>query len=255
MTGKHVRIQLLILVLALGGLGASQAGWQDLLKSAQDAVGSTGMSAGSNALGAGLSDGEIGDGLKEALSIGAERAVALLAQSGGFLNDNSVRIPLPGALKTVGRTLRAVGQGRYVDDFETTVNLAAEAAIGQTLDIVKDTVRGMTLQDVRGILTGPDDSATQFLRSNAGERMAAAVLPIVTQATEQAGVTAAYKGLVDQAGGMAGGFLSTSALDVDQYVTEKTLDGLFLKLAAEEKNIRENPLARSTDLLKQVFAR
>jgi hypothetical protein len=122
----------------------------------------------------------------------------------------------------------------------------------------------MTLEDVRGILSGGDDAATRFLRERAGTDLHTAIKPIIARATDQAGATSAYKNLVDQSGsalgGLSGGLSGLlgnsqpASLDLDEYVTEKTLDGLFLKLAAEEKAIRENPLARSTDLLKTVFA-
>jgi len=246
---------------ALTGLsfavGVASAGFDDLFKSAgsllKDAPGvSTGTASA-------LSDAQISAGLKEALSVGAERAVGLLGREGGFLNDGSVRIPLPGALGSAAKGLRAVGQGHYVDEFELAVNRAAEEAVPQTLGIVEDTVRNMTLEDVRGILSGGDDAATRFLRERAGGSLRKAILPIVSNATDSAGATSAYKTLKTQADGMLGGFgslgglVDTGSLDLDGYVTDKTLDGLFLKLAAEEKAIRENPVARTTDLLKTVF--
>ncbi len=239
-------------------VGVANAGLDDLFKSAGELLdkapaGLTGSATSS------LSDSQIGAGLKEALSIGAERAVELLGRAGGFLDDSSVRIPLPGILDTAAKGLRAAGQGQYVEQFETTVNRAAERAIPQTLEIVKETVRNMTLEDVRGILSGGDDAATRFLRERAGGSLAEAIRPIVAQATDSAGATAAYKSLKTQADGMLGGLgslgglVNTESLDLDGYVTEKALDGLFLKLAAEEKAIRENPVARTTDLLKTVF--
>lgn len=242
------------LVLAVG---TAAAGFDDLFKSAGDLLkGTPGLSSGASAS---LSESQISAGLKEALSVGAERAVSLLGREGGFLNDSSVRIPLPGVLGSAAKGLRAVGQGHYVDAFETTVNRAAEEAIPQTLDIVKDTVRTMTLEDVRGILSGGDDAATQFLRERAGGSLREAILPIVSRATDSAGATSAYKSLKTQADGTLGGFgglgglIDTGSLDLDAYVTDKTLDGLFLKLAAEEKAIRQDPVARTTDLLKTVF--
>jgi hypothetical protein len=200
-----------------------------------------------------LTDSEIGGGLKQALSIGAERAIALLGQSGGYLDDPQVRIPLPAALQSAGKVLRGVGYGSLVDEFETTVNRAAEQAVPETVDIVKDTVAGMTLEDVRGILQGGDDAATRFLRDKAGSRLHQAILPIVSRATDQAGATAAYKDLAGQAARSTGGLVSTQSVDLDDYVTEKALDGLFVKLAEEERRIRENPAARSTELLEKVF--
>lgn len=244
---------------ALLAIGSANAAFDDLLKSAGDLLNKSSSNGSGDA--SSLSDSQIGAGLKQALSVGAERAVALLGKNGGFLNDPSVRIPLPGVLETAAKGLRAAGQGEYVDEFETTVNRAAEQAIPKTLDIVKDTVSSMSLQDVRGILTGGDTAATEFLRERAGDSLFESILPIVTDATDKAGATGAYKSLKSRADGMLGGLgslgglVNTESLNLDRYVTEKTLDGLFLKLAAEEKAIRQNPVARTTDLLKTVFGR
>ncbi len=234
------------------GLASSigHAGIGDLLKQADDLLNKHSSSASSSSS---LSDSRINAGLKQALSIGAERAIALLGARGGFLNDKSVRIPLPGMLESVGKGLRAMGQGKYVDQFETTVNRAAEEAIPKTLQIVKETVTNMTLEDVRGILSGGDDAATRFLQKRAGGTLHSIIKPIVARATDNSGATAAYKKLKGKADKTLGGFLNTESVDLDDYVTSKTLDGLFLKLASEEKKIRENPMARTTDLLKQVF--
>lgn len=244
---------------------SANAGLDDLLKSAGGVLEGGGSAIGLGGSADALSNKQINRGLKQALKVGAERAVALLGKTGGYLDDPSVRIPLPGALETVAKTLRSVGQGKYVDEFETTVNRAAEQAIPETLAIVKKTVTGMSLQDVRGILEGGDNAATEYLRKQAGEDLHKAIKPIVERATDKAGATSAYKQLIDQStasvGGMLGGLGNllggdtASSLDLDEYVTGKALDGLFLKLAAEEKAIREDPVARSTDLLKKVFAK
>ena len=240
-------------------LGPANAGFDDMFKSAGDLLkDAPGVSSGGAA--SALSDSQINAGLKEALSVGAGRAVDLLGSQGGFLDDASVRIPLPGMLDSAAKGLRAAGQGQYVDEFETTVNRAAEQAVPQTLDIVQNTVRDMSLQDVRGILEGGDDAATQYLREHAGPQLREAILPIVSSATDSAGATSAYKALKSQADGAIGGFgslgglVDTGSLDLDGYVADKTLDGLFVKLAAEEKAIRENPAARTSDILKTVFS-
>ena len=162
-------------------------------------------------------------------------------------------------LETAAKGLRAAGQGEYVDQFETAVNRAAEQAVPQTLDIVQNTVRNMSLEDARGILSGGDDAATRYLREHAGPQLREAILPLISQATDSAGATSAYKALKGQADGMLGGMgalgglVDTGSLDLDGYVADKTLDGLFLKLAAEEKLIRQDPVARTTDILKTVF--
>lgn len=242
----------LALVVGLAPLASGYAGWRDLLESLPGG-GATTQPDSSDSTDSMLSEADIGDGLREALAVGAERAVAILGRDGGYLNDPEVRIPLPGVLQSAAKGLRMFGQQQLVDDFETTVNRAAEQAIPKTLGIVKDTVRDMTLQDVRGILDGGDDSATRFLRERAGERLQQAIKPIVAEATDASGATAAYKRLASKAGSSMGGWVDTGSLDLDSYVTEKTLDGLFLKLAHEERRIRENPVARTTDLLKKVF--
>lgn len=248
------RIFLGSIAIAVVGLGSSMsyAGIGDLLKQADELLNSNTATSSSSSR---LSDSSINAGLKQALSVGAERAVKLLGSQGGFLNDRSVRIPLPGMLQSVGKGLRAVGQGKYVDQFETTVNRAAEQAIPQTLSVVKKTVANMTLKDVRGILNGGDTAATKFLQKRAGKSLHAVIKPIVAKATDKAGATAAYKKLMGKAGNTLGGFLKTESIDLDDYVTSKTLDGLFLKLAAEEQKIRRDPVARTTDLLQQVFAK
>lgn len=234
--------------------GASWAGFSDMLKDSASQY----MQGGNATSAAGsLSQGQIGAGLKEALSVGAERAIDYLGKPGGFLNDANVRIPLPSGIDKLASGLRMAGQGALVDEFEITMNKAAETAIPKTMDIVKDTVTDMTLDDATKILNGGDDAATRYLREKAGPSLEKAIKPIVSQATDQTGATASYKQLTASAGGgMLGGLLGGgSSLDLDSYVTEKTLDGLFYKLAQEEKAIRENPVARSTDLLKQVFGK
>lgn len=261
MTTRPVPMRFLLPTLLLLA-GTTHAGLDDLLKSAGDMVAPVATPAGdSSAVAASLTDGQIDAGLKQALGVGAERAVELLGQPGGFLDDEAVRIGLPSSLEPVATGLRAAGQGKYVDDFELAVNRAAEEAVPATLDIVKRTVEGMTMDDVRGILAGGDDAATRFLQERAGDEMRDAALPIVSRATDSAGVTSAYKAMTSKAGGAVGsltgslgGLLGDSdALDLDRYVTDRAMDGLFDKLAAEEKLIRENPVARSTDLLKTVF--
>ena len=240
-------------IAGLGAGAATGAGLGDLLKSADEALKSATGTSSAASLGSSLSDSQIDQGLKQALAIGAERAVAILGQAGGFLDNPAVRIPLPGKLATAGKALRSVGQGALVDDFEITVNRAAEEAVPQTLGIVKNTVSGMSLEDARGILNGGDDAATMYLRDRAGDQLQQAILPIISRATDGVGATAAYKRLVDQTSGAMGGFVDTGSLDLDDYVADKTLDGLFLKLAEEERRIREDPVARSTELLKTVF--
>ncbi|MGB5729586.1 MAG: DUF4197 domain-containing protein, partial [Thiogranum sp.] len=223
-----------------------QAGWGDWVKKIEESLPST---SPTDAAVSGLSQTEITAGLKEALNVGIERATSLLGQDGGFLNDAAVRIPMPDRLQTLERGLRAAGQDAIADEFVATMNHAAERAVPETTAIFVETIRTMSVADARDVLNGPDDAATRYFREHNQERLSAAILPIVQDSTQKTGVTSAYKRLV---GGL--GFLNQfgnqDSLDLDSYVTRKTLDGLFVKLADEERLIRENPVARSTDLLK-----
>ncbi|MCP5152394.1 MAG: DUF4197 domain-containing protein [Chromatiales bacterium] len=212
-----------------------------------------GLGQGTGAAAAGaLTDSEVVSGLKEALAQGAERAVSELGRGDGFLGNPSVRIPIPESLRPVEKALRTFGQGRYADELVTTMNRAAEGAVPQAGPILGDAIREMTVEDAQRILSGPDDAATQYFRKVGDKRLTAALRPLVEQATSRAGVTAAYKGAIGKAG-PAAGLLAQQAPDLDGYVTDKALDGLFAMIAAEEKRIRSNPLARGTDLLKKVF--
>ena len=132
------------------------------------------------------------------------------------------------------------------------MNHAAEQAVPQAAAIFCEAIENMSVEDAQGILTGPDDAATQYFRTHTEAALTAKMRPIVEDATARSGVTSAYKNMTARAGGMTS-LLSGDAADLDGYVTDQTLDGLFLMIAAEEKKIRENPLARSTDLLKKVF--
>lgn len=228
---------------------AAQADWMDkLLKKAQEAQGKPTADAVASA----LTDDEVIRGLKEALGKGAQQAIAKLGKDGGFLNDVNVKIPLPDELKKVEKLLRTLKQDKYADEFVATMNHAAERAVPEAAGLLKDTIQQMSLEDARAILKGPDDAATQYFRKNNEAKLKERFLPIVKQATDQAGVTSAYKKLLDKAG-PAAGLLGKQATDVDGYVTGKAMDGLFKMIAAEEKAIRQNPVARTTDLLKKVF--
>ncbi len=190
--------------------------------------------------------------LKEALDKGTRYAVDKLGKEGGFLDNAQVRIPMPDSLAWVEKSLRTLRQDQLADEFIATMNHAAERAVPEAAAIFSEAIRAMTLEDARGILAGPDDAATRYFRDKTGNELTGKLRPIVTDATSRAGVTAAYKDMVAKAGGL-GGLLSPESTDLDGYVTEKTLDGLFLMLAEEEKRIRENPLARTSDLLEKVF--
>lgn len=243
------------LLMFLGLLSAPiQAGWLDDLKKkweeVQSSPGTTASLGGAAA--AALSDEEVVRGLKEALSRGSQQAIAHLGKEGGFLNNLDVKIPLPDELAKIEKLLRTLGQDKYADQFVATLNHAAEKAVPEAAGIFSDTIAQMTLDDARGILNGPEDAATQYFRKHGEEKLKARFLPIVQAATDQAGVTAAYKKLIQKAG-PAARLLGDNASDLDGYVESRAVDGLFKMIAAEEKRIRQDPLARSSELLKKVF--
>ncbi len=207
-----------------------------------------------------LSQDEMGGGLKEALGKGVQQAIASLGKQDGFLKDPNVKIPMPGSLQKVERTLRALRQEKLADEFVSTMNRAAEQAVPEAAAVLGDSVKQMSIADGRSILTGTNNAATQYFRRTSEANLHARFLPIVKVATEKTGVTSAYKRMTDKAGGsfgslggLGGNALGMQAPDLDDYVTSKALDGLFLKISEQEKNIRENPVARTTDLLKKVF--
>jgi hypothetical protein len=224
------------------------AGWADYVDKLKGSVGVQEETAS----GVSLTDAEMVSGLKEALNKGTQFAVDSLGRDGGFLNNSKVKIPMPESLSWVEKSLRTMRQDELADEFIATMNHAAEQAVPEAAAIFGDAIQQMSVEDAQGILTGPDDAATQYFRTNTEDALAGKMRPIVEEATARTGVTSAYKNMTSRAGGMTG-MLSSEATDLDGYVTGKTLDGLFLMIAEEEKKIRENPLARSSDLLKKVF--
>jgi hypothetical protein len=232
--------------------GARGAGWLDRL-----GFGSKTTNPPSGIAATALSQDQMVGGLKEALGKGVEHAVGSLGKEDGFLKDLSVKIPMPESLQKVDKTLRMLHQDKMADDFVTTMNRAAEQAVPEAAAVLGDSVKQMSITDAKAILTGTNNAATQYFRRTSETNLHARFLPIVKAATEKTGVTGAYKRMTDKAGGGLGGLggslLGKEAPDLDDYVTRKALDGLFLKIAEQEKQIRENPVARTTDLLQKVF--
>lgn len=201
----------------------------------------------------GMSDSLISRGLTEALFKGVRSAVDSLGRRDGFLSNSRVRIPLPGNLQKSEKTLRAFGQGQRIDEFVEAMNRAAEKAVPVAADIFIESLRQMSFTDARNILfSGQDDAATQFFRRTSEERLRQEFRPIVERFTEQVGVTQKYKSMMGRYG-FVGRFFGQDATDIDGYVTEKALDGLFLVVADEERKIRRDPIGRTTSILRQVF--
>lgn len=198
-------------------------------------------------------------GLKQALTNGVQAAIRELGHQDGFLTNLAVRIPMPKQLHTIEETLRALKEDKLADEFVASMNHAAEKAVPEGAAVFAQAISQMTIADAESILTGPPDSATQFFRRLTETNLFERLLPIIKKSTAATGVTSTYKKVLNAAGKnkyvgeILGALTDPKSLDLDNYVTNKALDGLFKKIADEEKRIREDPVARTTDLLKQVF--
>jgi hypothetical protein len=179
-------------------------------------------------------------------------AVSQLGRADGYWTNPQVRIPLPEEMRHVGKTLRRIGLERYVDEFDESLNRAAEAALPAAKPVLQAAIREMSLNDALNIVRGGDDAATRYFRARSDAALQERLHPIVAQATARANVTAAYKRLMKKATYLDKA-VEPGRLDLDAYVTRKTLDGLYLMMAQEERRIRRDPLARSSELLQQVF--
>lgn len=198
-----------------------------------------------------LSQSDANGGLKDALTQSARIAVQQLGTPGGFTNNPDVRIELPGNLGKAARTMRRLGMGGQVDQLETSMNRAAEAAVPEAQALLIDAVKKMTVQDAKGILSGGDDAATQYLSRTSREQIRTRFLPIVKNATDQVGLAQQYNSFAGQAAGF--GVLDAKNANIESYVTEKALDGLFEIIAQQEGNIRKDPASAATNLAKKVF--
>ncbi|MDB5892921.1 MAG: hypothetical protein JWQ88_452 [Rhodoferax sp.] len=198
-----------------------------------------------------LTDQEASQGLKTALEKGAVAAVGLLGQPDGFLGNEKVRIPLPGFLNDAAKLLKTLGQGKRVDELITTMNRAAEAAVPKAKPLLIDAVKSMNVTDAKNILTGGDTSVTRFFSEKTRTPLFGQFLPVVTQATEKVGLAAQYNQVAGKAAGL--GLLKKDDANIENYVTNKTLDGLFTMIGEEEKKIRQDPVGAGSAILKKVF--
>lgn len=208
------------------------------------------LAAGTATL-ASLTAQERSSGLKAALNQAADVAIRKLGVNDGFLGNPDVRIPLPGKLQKAQKLLKTVGLGAEAEALVTTMNRAAEAAIPEARTLLVDAVKQMSVADAAAILTGPPDAATQYFRRTSSEKLTARFLPIVQKATAKTGVAARYNKLGSKA--LQYNLIDVQDANIDSYVTQKTLDGLFLTMAREEAAIRKDPLGQSSKLLQRVF--
>lgn len=218
-----------------------------LMKNVPKATGATGATAGSSDTKTDIA------GIKEALAIGTEKAVNSLSKADGYFGNKAVKILMPKNIQKVADMARVAGYEKQVDEFVLSMNRAAEAAVPVAAKIFGDAIRAMTVDDVRGILTGGDTAATEFFKRTSEKKLYAAFKPIVSKKVDEVGATRAYKELMGRYEQVP--LMQSKSLDLDDYVTKKALDGVFYMVGQEEKQIRTNPAARTTDLLKSVFGK
>lgn len=198
-----------------------------------------------------LSNTEAKNGLKAALTQAASQAVTTLSATDGFFANQEVKIALPDSIKKVEKAMRMLGMGKQTDELVLKMNRAAEAAVPEAKSLLVDSVKKMSVTDAKNILTGGDDAATQFFKKTTSAPLMEKFLPIVKKATENVQLTEQYNKF--SALGNKFGLVKKEQVNLEQYVTQKTLDGVFIMMAKEELAIRHNPVGQASKLLKKVF--
>jgi hypothetical protein len=200
---------------------------------------------------AGLSNQDAVAGLKDALVQAAGKTVSQLGATNGFLGNPQVRIPLPGPLERASGLMRTMGMGRQAEELQTSMNRAAEMAVKEATPLLVNAVKGMSVQDAKGILTGGEDAATQYFRRTTSAPLEQKFLPIVKQMTAKVQLAEQYNALAGQAAQF--GLIDAKSANLDSYVTQKALDGLFTVMAEQERTIRKDPLGAATGMASKVF--
>jgi hypothetical protein len=198
-----------------------------------------------------LSNKDAGSGLKEALTRGAEFAVSQLGKPDGFLGNAGAKIPLPESLQKIEGVARKLGLGKQADELVLTMNRAAEAAVVEAKPLLVNAVKSMSVKDAKDILTGPPDAATQYFRRTTSSGISAKFLPIVRKATAKVQLADKYNAYAGKAAQLK--LIDAKDANLDNYVTQKAMDGLFLIIAEQEKQIRSDPVATGSSILKKVF--
>jgi hypothetical protein len=198
-----------------------------------------------------LTNADASAGVKAALEKGALAAIGLLGKTDGFLGNDKVRIPLPGFLEDAGKLMKKLGQGKRVDELITSMNRGAEQAMPMAKNLLVSTVKGMSVVDAKNILTGGDTSVTNFFAEKTRAPLGTQFLPIVTKATEKVGLAAKYNQFGSQASSL--GLVKKEDANIQQYVTGKALDGLYVVIGEQEKLIRQDPVGTGSSILKKVF--
>lgn len=245
---KHVLTLTLSTTLILSACQTTGTGGNDWLSATQNILGSGLFQSTATSS---LSNTEISTGLREALRIGTSTVVSQLGQSGGFSNDPQIKIPLPSQLQSVDDALSKFGLGSLTADLKNRMNEAAEIATPRAKELFFNAISSMTINDAQNILTGPNDAATSFLRRTMGAELSADISPIVQNALSQAGAVQAYDNVIGQYSAMP--FVPDVKADLNAYVVDKAMDGIFYYVAQEEAAIRANPAKRTTEILQKVF--
>ncbi len=200
-----------------------------------------------------LDESTVISGLKEALSIGTEKAVKNVSQLDGYLGNETIKILMPEEIQKVADVLGKLGYQKQVDDFITSMNRSAEKAAPGAKSHFVDAIKEMTFDDARKILNGSDTAATEYFRSKTSTKLYDDFRPIISSSMNEANVTRIYKEMMGKYTSLP--FVKEQSLDLDHYVTNRALDGLFHMIAQEERKIRTDPAARATELLKTVFGK
>jgi hypothetical protein len=240
---KTTVLYVMICLFALSAVAAPSAagGWKDFMKDIHKALDG----------GESITEADIIQGLKEALHIGTDKAIKGVSKINGYYKNPKIKIPLPERVQKVEKLLRGAGYGAEVDSFELSMNRAAEKAAPKAKSLFWDAIKGITFSDAKKILKGRENEATLYFKGKTFGRLQEIFKPIVHKTMSQVGVTRRFQDLNAKLKKIP--FAERLSFDLDQYVTGRALDGLFLMLAEEEVKIRRDPAARVTDLLKRVF--
>tara|TARA_B110000093_G_C12857727_1_gene362092 strand:- start:151 stop:879 length:729 start_codon:yes stop_codon:yes gene_type:complete len=238
------RIYTIIIIIVFVGLTSNAQTFNDFRKAAEKKIVEATASTA-------LSEEEVALGLKEALNIGVEKGVDQLSKPDGFFKDPEIKIPFPEEVKEVESKLRKIGQGKKVDEAIESINRAAEDAVIDAKDIFITAIKNMTLTDALGILRGEKDAATKYLEKSTRAALVEKFKPTVKVSLDKVGATRYWNLMFSTYNKIP--FVTKVNPDLDDYVTNKAIDGLFIQIAKEELTIRKNPTARVTELLKKVF--
>lgn len=239
-----------LFIFFLMATSPSHADWKKFLED----FSKSGTTALVTSEGTDLSSDTIANGLKEALEVGTRKAVENVSKEGGYLNNPKIRIPLPPRVQQAAGLMRQLGLNKMADDFEQSINRAAEKAAPKATSIMIDAIKSMTIDDARNILNGENDAATRFFEDLTRGKLAGLFEPIIDTSLNEVGATRYYNQLNDKLSSVP---VVGQELDMDlqDYVTDQALNGLFVMLAEEEQKIRDNPAARTSEILQQVFGK